>query len=106
MVGMNLFGGIHRGFTPPSSGALKILNFGEDLDNSGLDLDAEKSWNKELGVRGTLSLIEYEFAGFGKAKNLFLEKSVKMNGNKYRHFLRNNNDNPYFYDEYQVYLYF
>ena len=64
MVGMNLFGGIHRGFTPPSSGALKILNFGEGLDDSGLDLDAEKSWNKELGLRGTLSLVEYEIAGF------------------------------------------
>ena len=64
IAGMNLFGGVHRGFTPPSSGALKILNFGENLDNSGLDLDAEKSWNKELGIRGTLSLIEYEFAGF------------------------------------------
>ena len=62
--GMNIFGGIHRGFTPPSSGALKILNFGENLDNSGLDLDAEKSWNKELGIRGTLSFLEYEFAGF------------------------------------------
>ena len=24
----NLFAGIHRGFTPPSSGTLKILNFG------------------------------------------------------------------------------
>ena len=64
MAGMNLFGGIHRGFTPPSSGALKILNFGEGLDDSGLDLDAEKSWNKELGARGTLSLVEYEIAGF------------------------------------------
>ena len=64
MAGMNLFGGIHRGFTPPSSGALKILNFGEGLDDSGLDLDAEKSWNKELGVRGTMSLVEYELAGF------------------------------------------
>ena len=63
-AGMNLFGGIHRGFTPPSSGALKILNFGEGLDDSGLDLDAEKSWNKELGVRGTMSLVEYELAGF------------------------------------------
>ena len=62
--GMNIFGGIHRGFTPPSSGALKILNFGEGLDDSGLDLDAEKSWNKELGVRGTMSLVEYELAGF------------------------------------------
>ena len=64
LSGMNIFGGIHRGFTPPSSGALKILNFGENLDNSGLDLDAEKSWNKEFGVRGTLSFLEYEFAGF------------------------------------------
>jgi Fe(3+) dicitrate transport protein len=63
-AGMNIFGGIHRGFTPPSSGALKILNFGEGLDDSGLDLDAEKSWNKELGVRGAMSLVEYELAGF------------------------------------------
>ena len=50
--------------------------------------------------KGEPRLYEYEFAGFGKAKNLFVEKSVKMGGNKYRHFLRNNNDNPYFYDEY------
>ena len=63
-AGMNIFGGIHRGFTPPSSGALKILNFGEGLEDSGLDLDAEKSCNKELGVRGSMSLVEYEIAGF------------------------------------------
>lgn len=63
-IGTLLFGGIHRGFTPPSSGALKILNFGDGLDNAGLDLDAEKSWNKELGIRGRLSLIDYEIAGF------------------------------------------
>ena len=50
--------------------------------------------------KGKPRMYEYEFAGFGKPKNIFLEKSVKMNGNKYRHFLRNNNDNPYFYDEY------
>ena len=36
---MTIFGGIHRGFTPPSSGALKILNFGENIVDSGLDLD-------------------------------------------------------------------
>ena len=50
--------------------------------------------------KGEPRMYEYEFSGFGKAKNLFIEKSVKMGGNKYRHFLRNNNDNPYFYDEY------
>ena len=44
----NLFGGIHRGFTSPSSGALKVTNFAL---NSGLDLKAEKSWNKEIGIR-------------------------------------------------------
>ena len=61
---INIFGGIHRGFTPPSSGALKILNFGEGLDNSGLDLEAEKSWNKELGFRGVFNILDFEFAGF------------------------------------------
>jgi len=64
IAAINLFGGIHRGFTPPSSGALKILNFGEGLNNSGLDLDSEKSWNKEFGFRGTFNLIDFEFAGF------------------------------------------
>ena len=62
--GLNIFGGIHRGFTPPSSGALKILNFGEGLEDSGLDLDSERSWNKEFGLRGRSSLFDYEFAGF------------------------------------------
>ena len=64
IMGGTIFGGIHRGFTPPSSGALKILNFGEGLEESGLDLEAEKSWNKEIGIRGNLSLLDYEIAGF------------------------------------------
>ncbi len=64
LLGNMFFGGVHRGFTPPSSGALKILNFGENIENSGLDLEAEKSWNKELGFRGRLSFIDYEIAGF------------------------------------------
>ena len=53
-AGMSVFGGIHRGFTPPSSGALKIVNFGMDVEDNGLDLEAEKSWNKEIGIRGEL----------------------------------------------------
>ena len=51
---------------------------------------------------GQPRLYEYEFGGFKGAKNLFFEKSVKLNGNKYRHYLRNDNDNSYFYDEYMV----
>jgi Fe(3+) dicitrate transport protein len=39
------FAGIHRGFSPPSTADL--------IDNSGtsVDLDAEQSWNTELGLR-------------------------------------------------------
>ena len=61
---LSVFGGIHRGFTPPSSGALKILNFGENITDKGLDLRAEKSWNKEVGVRGSLSIVDFEFSGY------------------------------------------
>ena len=32
--------------------------------SSGLDLEAEKSWNKEIGLRGNLSIIDLEIAGF------------------------------------------
>ena len=64
LFGLQIFGGIHRGFTPPSSGALKILSFGSNSDNSGLDLDAEKSWNKELGLRGEISIMNFEASAF------------------------------------------
>jgi len=64
ILGMNLFAGIHRGFTPPSSGALKILNFGDNISSGSLDLDSEKSWNKEIGLRGDLNLINFELSGF------------------------------------------
>ena len=60
----SFFGGIHRGFTPPSSGALKILNFGQNSSTGGLDLEAEKSWNKEVGIRGKISIIDFELSGF------------------------------------------
>ena len=64
LFGMNIFGGIHRGYTPPSSGALNIVNFGEDYEDTGLDVEPEMSWNKEIGFRGASRFIEYELAGF------------------------------------------
>jgi Fe(3+) dicitrate transport protein len=41
----SIFGGLHRGFAPPRTKDA-ITNLGESLD-----LEAEKSWNYELGVR-------------------------------------------------------
>ena len=61
---LNLFGGIHRGYTAPSSGALKITNFGQNIDAGGLDLKPEKSWNIELGFRSWLQGIILETSGF------------------------------------------
>ena len=63
----SIFGGMHRGYTAPSSGALKVTNFVPSAtDEEGLDLKSEKSWNKELGIRSTsdLSMINYEFSLF------------------------------------------
>ena len=61
---LNLFGGIHRGYTAPSSGALKITNFGQNIDTGGLDLKPEKSWNIELGFRSWIPGIILETSGF------------------------------------------
>lgn len=60
----NLFGGVHRGYTAPSSGALKITNFGQDVDVGGLDLKAEKSWNVEAGIRSWRPGLTLEVTGF------------------------------------------
>ncbi len=60
----NLFGGIHRGYTAPSSGALKITQFGQNVDVGGLDLKAEKSWNMEAGFRSWRPGLTLEVAGF------------------------------------------
>ena len=60
----NLFGGIHRGYTAPSSGALKITQFGQNVDVGGLDLEAEKSWNMEAGFRSWRPGLTLEISGF------------------------------------------
>ncbi len=60
----NLFGGIHRGYTPPSSGTLRVTNFGQDAAAGGLDLEAEKSWNMEAGLRTWRPGLRVEIAGY------------------------------------------
>ncbi|MEX2572528.1 MAG: TonB-dependent receptor [Gemmatimonadota bacterium] len=60
----NLFAGIHRGYTPPSSGTLRVVNFGADEGDGGLDLRPETSWNYEAGLRGELSWLSLEAAAF------------------------------------------
>jgi len=103
---INFFGGIHRGFTPPSSGTLKILNFGGTPEDQGLNLEAEKSWNKEFGVRGDYSMINFEVSGFhigienlvaagrgtafknlGRVNTMGLELNMNLIGSKLSEFL-------------------
>lgn len=43
---VTLYTGIHRGFAPP-----RVEDVISNTDGSSVDLDAEKSWNIELGVR-------------------------------------------------------
>ncbi|PEN14280.1 TonB-dependent receptor [Longibacter salinarum] len=63
-----LFGGIHRGYTPPSSATFQIVGFEDPSalpgDDDGFDLRAEKSWNSELGLRGRSGAAQFEVAGF------------------------------------------
>ena len=54
-----IFAGIHRGFAPP--------RIKDAISNEGVDLqlEAEKSWNSELGVRGKISeSLELEITAF------------------------------------------
>ena len=63
-----LFGGVHRGYTPPSSATFAIVGFdppsATGAGDGGFDLKAEKSWNSELGVRGQSAAGQFEFTGF------------------------------------------
>jgi len=56
---VDIFGGIHRGFAPPRIKDA-ISNSGQDLQ-----LDAEKSWNLEVGSRANLMYnLQIEMTGF------------------------------------------
>ena len=64
LYGMKLFGGVHRGYTPPSSGAINIDMILVDYVDNGLDVLPEKSWNKEIGVKGRFPIMDFEVSGF------------------------------------------
>lgn len=101
----NLFAGIHRGYSPPSSSSLMITNFG--TANTGFDLLPEKSWNYEVGLRGNFSAVSFETAGFlidmedllimgspairfkkpAKAVTYGVEHSMKLYSSKWSNFL-------------------
>ena len=87
---------------------MKILNFGASVDDTGLDLKAEQSWNKELGIRGSLSLLDFEFSGYhigienlvaagrgtafknlGKVNSMGVELNTVLNYSKLQKFLPN-----------------
>jgi Fe(3+) dicitrate transport protein len=91
----NLFGGVHRGFTPPSSGTLNVMAFGQS--QTGFDLKSEKSWNTEVGFRASTPWMALEMAAFyvpirdlvaagrgtvfknlGKVNNTGVENSAKL----------------------------
>jgi Fe(3+) dicitrate transport protein len=67
---VNLFGGIHRGYTPPSTSTLNFLFGG--ADDRGFDLRSEKSWNAELGARAATGLASAELAAF----HMYIEDMV------------------------------
>ena len=65
---LRLFGGVHRGYTPPSSATFAIVGFdppsATGQGDGGFDLTAEKSWNSELGLRGRSEVGRVEATGF------------------------------------------
>ncbi|MTI32200.1 TonB-dependent receptor family protein [Xanthovirga aplysinae] len=64
MGSYNLFGGIHRGFTPPTSAAINLPFISTSDEEVGIDLEAEKSTNYELGLRGSKGILGFETSAF------------------------------------------
>ena len=60
----NLFGGVHRGYTSPSSATFLTLGVNDPDRESAFDLQSEKSWNSELGLRGRADAGQFQFTGF------------------------------------------
>lgn len=69
---VNVFGGIHRGFTPAGRSSTLIIDYSNDKEN--VVLDPELSWNTELGLRGNTKYLEWEVAGY----YLFIKNMVEL----------------------------
>lgn len=63
---INVFGGIHRGFTPPSTATLLLLNFGQNGNTpfEAIKLKAETSTNFEIGIRTDNKYFAFETTFF------------------------------------------
>lgn len=100
---MNIFGGVHRGFTPPTSALFNIVR-ADAIDAE--DLKSETSWNYEIGFRGKNRWINYELAGFylditdmvaaarnsvfinvGEVSTMGIEFTGKINSSRFASFL-------------------
>lgn len=71
--------------------SMKILN---------ASINSRKYILETSNNNGNPQMYEYELTGFDHAKDLYHEETMNLDGNKKRHLLRNDNGNPYFYDEY------
>lgn len=56
----NVFGGVHRGYTAPTSGLFSL----PQIQSEELNLIPEKSWNYELGIRHSGKISKFEITGF------------------------------------------
>lgn len=63
---LDVFGGVHRAFSPPSIRTLRSTNFGKVANTTyeGINSLVSDSWNFELGVRSFSKYINFESTAF------------------------------------------
>ncbi len=60
----NVFGGLHRGYTAPSSAAFSLPFINTGNNGGTIKLTPEKSWNTEFGLRSNTKYLQTEMAIF------------------------------------------
>lgn len=68
----NIFGGVHRGFTPAGRSSTLVIDY--SVDKKSEVLPPELSWNTELGIRGSKKWLDWEVAGY----YLFIKNMVEL----------------------------